>query len=280
MYAKSAVTEGIGGVVNGDPIRRMSDFAAVLPHDGAEKSFKLTPGLLLDQRCLYGARKEALPLKDWGDCAKALGMPQDYLDLGRQHYPQANYHYVGYEAGPDSCAYKFYLEFPVFTGVPQGGAGQGGQPALMYLGLKWDALSGAPIAVTRYVWRVHLPLPGIAEVITDLGASGAGVMAFAAHAILGQCAKRAHPYDLVLLQVDETGLPRQSFDLKLYAANLTLAAIAETVMEVGRRYGIDQRALQGLLQAAAKRPLGHISGGIDRRGREFFTVYYEVQGRG
>ncbi|MEX0943251.1 MAG: hypothetical protein WD002_11990 [Pseudomonadales bacterium] len=79
---------------------------------------------------------------------------------------------------------------------------------------------------------------------------------------------------LVYMQASEHNA-RASFDLNLYPANLTLAEITDEVSAIANFLGRPGSELTPYYQQCKYATLGHISGGYDRSGEPFFTIYYE-----
>ena len=58
---------------------------------------------------------------------------------------------------------------------------------------------------------------------------------------------------------------------------MTLQSIYPWMQRLFAHYRIPAEELESLYRDCGSRPLGHLSAGIDREGRDFFTVYYENQ---
>lgn len=76
------------------------------------------------------------------------------------------------------------------------------------------------------------------------------------------------------MEVLETDNPRHSFDLNLYQLPLSLAQISSSLHQAAQAYGIEHGEFTHHLQAIQQSALGHISGGIDRYGQDFLSIYY------
>jgi hypothetical protein len=84
--------------------------------------------------------------------------------------------------------------------------------------------------------------------------------------------------ELMFLRVTEPGNARSSFDLKLYDAQWTLGSVARDLQSLSGRWGVPAAALEQQLAQNADRALGHIAGGTGRKGEEFVTCYFGVEG--
>ena len=76
------------------------------------------------------------------------------------------------------------------------------------------------------------------------------------------------------LEVGEENNPRSSYDINLYGANLRLEEVYPFFLEMCRHYGIPDKDFHGLDEPVRTCTLGHIAGGLDRRGKDFLTVYF------
>jgi hypothetical protein len=98
----------------------------------------------------------------------------------------------------------------------------------------------------------------------------------AALAILELAAQRIGEDSFVYVEAAEEGNPRRSFDLNLYKARLQVRDLEAPLAALARQYQVHAPALRRLL--GLERPFGHLSGGRGRDGRDFVTVYYEIEG--
>ena len=98
-----------------------------------------------------------------------------------------------------------------------------------------------------------------------------------AREIISRAAEFAGNQRFIYLEASEGDNPRNSFDINLYPADMTLQSIRSPVEQLFRHYAISNAELDLLFDQLGYRLLGHLSGGIDRTGKDFFTVYYENQ---
>lgn len=246
-----------------------------------ERSCKLAHGTLLPHRFLLGIAKDAAAgaaeERTRAACAR-LGMPADLLEQVRQRIGEANYLHFGFEENARTCLFKVYLEFgdAVVKELADRRAAQG--PVLLHLGCKWDAGDPSRRAVSRYDWYPWLSVPGILDRLTRLsGPSGRGELTATAAAFVLRAAERVSPRDILYLEVAEDGNPRRSFDLNIYRADLRVAELYPYLCRMGRYFRVPVREFHGLYERIGTATFGHLSGGIDRDGREFFTFYYGVE---
>jgi len=226
---------------------------------GLERSVKLSAGRINDDRYLISLDRGSIG----GDAALAhLGRTLKLADADLaavlSRVGASTIVHLGYEGGP-APRYKLYFELPL--------AAEG--DVLVHLALKWPA-DGGPAAVNRYVRPGGL---GDATTIArHLAARSGPSAAFAAHVL---ALSRARGATAFYLDVEEAGSARRSFDVNLYDAELTIAEAGEPLLALGRAYGLD---LGPVAQHGAK-ILGHVSGGSDRSGDDFTTLYFGVEAR-
>lgn len=77
------------------------------------------------------------------------------------------------------------------------------------------------------------------------------------------------------MEVSEEDNPRLSFDLRFYEANLQLSEIGNFLFRMSQHYAIPDGQFKPLYEEIKAGRFGHLSGGIDRNGRDFMTAYYE-----
>lgn len=79
------------------------------------------------------------------------------------------------------------------------------------------------------------------------------------------------------LDVSESDNPRCSFDVNLYKTGLRVADAAPELRRAAAHFDLAAEVIDTQLQRLGPRPLGHLSGGMDRHGVEFLSVYGEIQ---
>ncbi|MEW6664098.1 MAG: DUF3467 domain-containing protein [Thermodesulfobacteriota bacterium] len=248
---------------------------------GFERSFKVFERTLLANRFLLGASKKAL-----GDnsrerilaiCAE-MGMPADLLESLDGHLPDSNFVHFGFEKSETARVYKVYLEFyDKIEGEMKAGP-RGAGPFLMHLGFKWDISDSSKRVLTRYTWYPSLSLQGMARRLSRLlDPRRHGACLEIAKGILSLASRKVPHEDILYLEVTEEGYPRRSFDINMYRANLRMDELYPFLDRMCRIYSISQGQFQALYERAKEKAFGHLSGGIDREGRDFLTVYYGVE---
>jgi hypothetical protein len=96
--------------------------------------------------------------------------------------------------------------------------------------------------------------------------------------LLDLAGTRTQPGELLYFEASEQGNRRSSFDINLYRANLQMAEIYPLLLRTVRHYSIELEKFEELYQGVKGEKLGHLSGGIDREGRDFLTFYFSPRG--
>jgi len=251
-------------------------------HYGFEQSFKTMPRTLLGNRFLVGFKKDTLRgnhRERLAGLCHAIGMPADDLAEFCRLLPESNIILFGYEENESASVYKAYLEFgkEFETAVRESPE----EPAsfLLHLGFKWDAAGSARHTRARYIcypsFSVRTILERTSKVFYARGyAESFGIVG----GIVDLALRRMRDDEFLYLEVSEEGNPRRSFDINMYRANLAMRDLHPWLERMRRHYGISAEAFSALYVPSASQIFGHLSGGIDRQGRDFLTVYFGVKG--
>ena len=245
---------------------------------GFEKSFKLSPGSVQDERVILGVRPERAPREALLRICRELGMSTAHLEQFEARLPEANTVGFGFEGGREGGAYKVYLEF--WDRVVERVRREPSKPApqVLFLGYKWPVRGRGRSALAEYTCHPLLSVEAIARRLAALYPRDSPSSA-AAQEILQLAAARLGGNDsFVYVEAAEEGNPRRSFDLNFYKAGLRVADLRAPLSRLCERYSISSARLEALLGESAARPFGHLSGGLGREGEDFLTVYYEIEG--
>ncbi|MEO8202768.1 MAG: hypothetical protein ABI630_02815 [Betaproteobacteria bacterium] len=240
--------------------------------EGFERSFKIAHGALLEDRFLAGVHKaDIAPPELYGLCTQ-MGMPAAHLASLRVHAEAADIFHFGFEGAPGGGLCKVYLEFARHAGQ-RGSEVDASRATLLHLAYKWGVADRSIATIARYE---RLPLSGGAiagQVAAHFAAAGDGEVRAAAEAILALGVERmAHPP--MYLEVREEGNPRASFDINLHDAAIALADLAPQLARVTAHFALPPATLERALARAGAARLGHLSGGTNRQGAAFLTLYY------
>ena len=249
---------------------------------GFERSFEFLEGALLGDRFLMGFKRSALGQGSHDrllDICRQVEMPADFLDTFGAQLPEATIVLFGFEKNEKSRLCKAYLEFgdrlqdfaKECPDVPK--------PVLIHLGFKWDAADNRRSSMTqslgfpwlavddmlRRLWEgfyrqtKRSPLP-IVEGIVNLAATRVGPGAF------------------LYFEAAEDNNPRVSFDINMYRATLRMEELYPLLVEAAGYYSIPAERLRDLYEPVKTQNFGHLTGGSDREGRDFLTIYFGEKG--
>jgi hypothetical protein len=243
---------------------------------GREDSFKLAHRQLFQDRVLIGIDIALMPAAALFDIAYDLGMPAECQPLLEAHLPQANLVLYGVEDRPEGSVCKVYLEFweQVRRDVLRTGEIT---PRLLHLGVKWQTTRPGRFEVARYTCFPRLSAADALRRMADLYPPvSTGNSSDAALAIVRRSLQRRPDASLLYLEVSEGDNPRRSFDINLYKTGLRVADAAPELRQAARQFGVGEQAIEEQLQKLGPCLLGHLSGGTDRYGAEFLSVYAET----
>jgi hypothetical protein len=244
---------------------------------GYERSIKIAPGALYDERCLLSVHARALrphPAHTLIEMGRALGAPPRLDAAIREALPGADIVHFGHEAGEGAPLSKLYFEYAARAKASMAQR----RPALVHLAYKWRR-GEAEARLTRYLWR---PCLSAAEARARVEARlpEAARARAAALAVLERSAELADSGALAILDVEEAASPRASLDVNLYDAGLSLADVADVVARTGEAFAVAPSRVEASFGAARASALGHVAAGVDRAAREFVTFYFGVEARG
>jgi hypothetical protein len=207
-----------------------------------------------------------------------MGMPEDFLGMFKENFSQANPVDFGFEADEGRCIYKTYLDF-----LPQ--LRKGGhinlnqtKPHIMFLGFKWDVLDPAKKALTKYTWYPALSFEEIRRRLSDIYENDKGRKSIELAEEFLRIISSRTTYDKVYyLDVAEGDSPRRSFDINAYSANLQLKELYPLMMKIWEYFSIPAQEFSDLYRQMETKIFGHFSGGIDREGNDFLTIYFGLE---
>jgi hypothetical protein len=249
---------------------------------GYERSFKVSQETLLGNRFLLGFSKKSIeqnPRERILDICQRMDMPETFLRDFSEKLSEANYVHFGFEESEKTCIYKAYLEF--YDKIAEEIKNQPDQPAhfLLHLGYKWDVSDNKRHALTRYTWYRSLTVEDILMRLANiLDPQEYKKPIEIAEGLLDTASSRIPHQDILYLEVSEEDNPRRSFDINMYRAALELRELHPLLSEMCQHYSISSEEFDVLYDPVKTKIFGHLSGGIDREGRDFLTVYYGVEG--
>ena len=245
---------------------------------GFERSFKMSEKTLLGNRFLLGIGKEEIQQERLLDICQRMDMPDKYQEIFKQNLPDANMVLFGFEEGKRGCVYKVYLEFWEKTKRNIRDNPDNREPATLHLGLKWDTTDNTISAVSRYTC---FPMLSVKDILKRVSSIYRGYKEQTSYEIardmINLASSRIHNAMFLYVEVSEVKNTRRSFDINLYKAELQLKDIQSFLEKMCRFYSISSERFNVLYGQNKDKVFGHLAGGIDREGRDFLTIYYEVE---
>jgi hypothetical protein len=265
---------------------RMADFLIQLIKDlnvtyDFERSFKMSQQKMLWHRFLMVVDKNDVrgnPHERVLSICERMGMPEDFLGMFKEHLSQANPVDFGFEADEGRCIYKAYLDF--LPQLRRGGDIKLNQtkPHIMFLGFKWDVLDHTKKALTKYTWYPSLSLEEIQGRLLDIydNDKGRKLIELAEELLRIILSKTTHD-KVYYLDVAEEHSQRRSFDINAYSANLQLKELYPLMMKIWQYFSIPAQEFSDLYRQMETKIFGHFSGGMDREGNDFLTIYFGLE---
>jgi len=249
---------------------------------GLERSFKVFEKTLLGNRFLVTISKDSISSQTNErllDICNRIRMPKDFLDRYKENLPFAKYVHFGFEENEKSSLYKAYLEFPPNWETELLNKPAGADSFVLYLGFKWDASEGEKRALSRYTCYPMIPPEKMINRLSTLyaGSSQTGSLEIV-KGILETALSRIGYDQILYLEVNEDNNPRRSFDINMYRAKIRLEDLHPLLLRMCRHFSISPERFHALYDPVKSKRFGHLSGGIDREGKDFLTVYYGVEG--
>lgn len=251
---------------------------------GLERSFKAYERSLFENRFLVTMGKDSIAGKDradeaWIKVCERISMPEGFKDLYRENLPFARFIHFGYEENDRGAIHKAYLEF---SENPEAGARQKpfrGRPFPLFVGFKWDSLRNERRALTKYTCFPGISARDMMEKLVNMydGSARSECLQIATE-ILKTAIGTAGEDGVLFLDVNEEDNSRRSFDINVYRANLDFEMFHPLLFRMCRYFSLPEKRFNELYNQVSSKRLGHISGGIDRDGKDFLTFYYGVEG--
>lgn len=245
-----------------------------VPLTGIERSIKFAPGQFLNERFLLGIAPQHWRPALLASLYSKLSMPVSMQPQFAAALARANFLGLAFEQGPHDCGYKAYVEYPLL--VRHSANGTDAAPVLQYQGFKWNPQLPDKFIVTDYQWRPRLDRAGIEQQCQRQLAQTATPMTLTLLLqVLNQAAARRDAREFIFLEVAEPGSNRQSVDLNVYSAGLTVAQFAPQLNAIAEQFGLNSNAVALTLEHDGQQALGHVSVGCDRNGKDFVTIYFD-----
>jgi len=237
---------------------------------GLEYSVQLRPGHISDERKLYSFRPQDLGIRarqKFIDRATSLGAPEAVLRALDEQFDVASVLHIGSDEGAE-FPHKVYLEF--------GQRAMGGSADPVFIAYKWSSRPFCKGVITLYRSIGEVEPSGFASTWSRYydQKQAAGEMALMVD-LMGRIALARPGLSFRGLAVTEEEQPRHSLDINLYPAQLRLGDIGPWLEDARATYRIAPSRWRWL--DAPEKRLGHIAGGMDRRGNPFLSIYFGIE---
>ncbi|MBW1999284.1 MAG: hypothetical protein JRJ29_15155, partial [Deltaproteobacteria bacterium] len=249
---------------------------------GVERSFKMFSGTLLSDRLLLGFKRSSLGGDTQGrilDICKEIGMPGDFLDTFEELLPESNIVLFGFEKNHKGGIYNSYLEFGdrIVKAIRREPSAP--EPVAIHEGFKWDAADSSNKTRAKYTCFPRLSLKDMSRRIARIVPGGVRARTFCLVGdVLELVSSRVGSEALLYFEATEEANPRRSFDVNLYRANLRLGELYPILLRMCLHYDIPPRSFDAVYEPVKNHKFGHLTGGTDREGRDFLTVYFGRKG--
>jgi hypothetical protein len=277
-------------------IRKVSGLTEGMPEEGRrllgliesldvapvlERSFKMLPGRLLTNRYLWGFKRDSLTeasARRLPDVCAALRMPDQLVTMFREHIGDANIVFFGLEDDDGATRAKAYLEFGDRLARQMATRPDARDPLLIYLGFKWEMDGARRASLARYTCHPGLSARDMVERMREAFYGSASSGSFdIARAMVEQGAARVGEQRFLYFETTEDDNPRHSFDINLYNARLRLEEIYPLLLRACQHFAISSEAFHRAYATVRAAQFGHVTGGIDRHGHDFLSLYFGAQ---
>lgn len=246
-----------------------------------ERSFKMGVGTILPNRFLCGIKRDFLGAdadRILVDLCRRLGMPQDHLELFAAGVHLASYVHFGFEEGVGGSLYKVYLEYDVGLKPERADIKvMPAEPFSLHTAFKWSPSDDTVRAIGRYTGFPFMTKDAIKTRIADIYRDDRHQVSLEfADQIVDLAHERFPRHGFFYMEVVEDGNPRRSFDVKVYEARLSMRELFPQVDKLRKHYGIPDDRFLPMYERIKASTFGHVTGGIDRGGNGFLTLYHGV----
>lgn len=215
----------------------------------------------------------------FGPCS-GMKMPSNQLAQLQTFFPKAWRIHFGWELGSRGWIGKIYLELrPREIYQPELRSIKRLEPdQLLFLGYKWNLHNDAQGVVSKYKIRSHSsPRIAIGNWEESICSLSDEYGSSEVKNLIESLKKRETTNDpLLVLQVNDEGSTRVSYDINLYDLEQSIDSVRELVSGIIYQFfplPVHQAAETYLASIASER-LGHLATGVDRNGCVFWTLYY------
>ena len=201
------------------------------------------------------------------DLCQELGLPDHFREPLLQGLPDAKLLHFGFEENEMGSIYKVYLEMNVKSRL---------YPFLLYQGFKWDASDPVRGSLARYTcYPSFTPKEMVERISLAFRGADSEEPLNIARSIVAAAADITS--EILYLDVAEDNNKRRSFDINMYKSGIALFVLYPLLSRIRDHYLVPLPEFQAFFESVKDKRFGHLSGGVDREGRSFFTVHFGVE---
>jgi len=265
-----------------DAAQRILSFADGLPGPyGYERSIKFIGQQVYRDRFLVSFPKLALTLgANLDGLLEQLDFPAAGVPRLQGFLAEGDILHLGFEGEATAYVCKLYVENAAH--IRQLWASASNEPdgaVRVHRALKWwpENSSESSLLETQYDWLPCADRQALLHSIANLWPT---VPRKALSDLLAVACRKVPAKDLQLLKVSEPDSIRNSFDLNLYDACLSLSDVQSILEAMLVDVGAERSNINAILLPLADEALGHVAGGVARNGKLFLSLYFGVVERG
>lgn len=132
--------------------------------------------------------------------------------------------------------------------------------------------------MAKYIWYPSLPYEKIREKLSLLFENTSHKKPLEiANDLLDIALRKIDQHNINYLEVTEEKSQRRSFDINIYRANLQLRELYPLFLRIYQHYSIPAEKFHALYNPVRTKTFGHLSGGIDREGKDFLSAYFGLE---
>jgi len=248
---------------------------------GFERSFKMQEKFFLPNRILFSVAKLGIGAdhdQKIIEICRRLKIPSELLAFANESLAKANVIHFGYEENESGCIYKTYFEYEANYREQRDMASKTQRSIHLCSAIKWDINQPDRHTITQYTVYPSLSRAQRLQRMLAIYNGKNSTPLRIATKILELASTIIEDDDIFYLEAKEETNPRTSFDINIYNAELAIEQLQALIMELADYYFLDQEAFTKFFTTIKTETFGHLSSGIDRNGKDFFSVYYGVEG--
>ena len=274
---------------------RLPEFVQLSPHGellfeliknlnvafGFERSFKMQEKIFLPNRILCSVGKLGIGSdhdKKIIEICRRLNIPPDLLDFANESLTKANVIHFGYEDNESGSIYKTYFEYEARYREQHDAASKTHRSIHLCSAIKWDINHPDRHTITQYTVYPSLSRTQRLERMLAIYNDKNSTPLHIATKIFEMASRTIEDEDIFYLEAKEETNPRTSFDINIYNAEFAMEKLQALIMELADYYSLDKEAFTQFFTTIKTKTFGHLSSGIDRNGKDFFSIYYGVEG--